>query len=174
MQAFKQGIGRLKGPIETHLARYLFTYRITPHSTTGRSPAELLLGRQPRSRLDLLHPDLAPRVESSQLKQKRSHDSHTKARLFQIGERVYVRNFRGLPIWISGEIVDQLGPLTFRVQFNDGQILKRHIDHVRIRYPMDETASPTTVELPCSPPIQATPVSLLEITLETREPQEVQ
>ena len=32
--------------------------------TTGRSPAELLLGRQPRSRLDLLHPDVSGRVHT--------------------------------------------------------------------------------------------------------------
>ena len=30
---------------------------------TDRSPAELLLGRQPRSRLDLLHPDESGKVQ---------------------------------------------------------------------------------------------------------------
>ena len=58
VQTFKQGIKRIQGgSLETRLSRFLFKYRITPHTTTGRSPAELLLGRQPRSRLDLLHPD---------------------------------------------------------------------------------------------------------------------
>ena len=35
--------------IECHLSRVLFQYRITPHSTTGVSPAELLMGRRIRS-----------------------------------------------------------------------------------------------------------------------------
>ena len=39
------------------LASYLFHYRTTPHSTIGLSPAELLMGRHPRSVLDLVHPD---------------------------------------------------------------------------------------------------------------------
>jgi transposase InsO family protein len=40
----------------------LMFYRLTPQSMTGVSPAELLLGKQPRSRLDLLKPHTAERV----------------------------------------------------------------------------------------------------------------
>ena len=73
VQTFKQGIKRLKeGTVETKLSRFLLKYRLTPHSTTGRSPAELLLGRQPRSRLDLLHPDVSGRVQESQARQQSS------------------------------------------------------------------------------------------------------
>ena len=35
------------GNIEDKLACFLFQYRITPHTTTGHSPAELLMGRRP-------------------------------------------------------------------------------------------------------------------------------
>ena len=45
--------------LETQISRFLFQYRLTPHSTTGATPAELLMGRQPHSRLDLLHPDVS-------------------------------------------------------------------------------------------------------------------
>ena len=40
------------GCLETKLCRFLFQYRITPHTTTGQSPPQLLLGRQLRSHLD--------------------------------------------------------------------------------------------------------------------------
>ena len=50
------------GSIRTRLATTLMAYWLTPQSTTGVSPAELLLGRQPRSRLDLLKPHTAERV----------------------------------------------------------------------------------------------------------------
>ena len=42
--------------IEDKLAHFLFQYRITPHATTGRSPAELLMRRRRRVHLDLLRP----------------------------------------------------------------------------------------------------------------------
>ena len=51
----KQSFKKLKeGTMEQQLSRLLFAYRLTPHSITGRSPAELLLDRQPRPCLDLL------------------------------------------------------------------------------------------------------------------------
>ena len=42
---------------------------------TGISPRELLLGRRPRSRLDLLKSHMVERVERNQLKQKEQHYS---------------------------------------------------------------------------------------------------
>ena len=52
--------------LETYLARFLFHYRLTPQTTTGVAPAELLLGRRPRSHLDLAKPDLHQQIESKQ------------------------------------------------------------------------------------------------------------
>ena len=46
MKTFKEGIKKCGNSesIECRLARMFFQYRITPHSTTGVSPAELLFG----------------------------------------------------------------------------------------------------------------------------------
>ena len=49
--------------IETRVSRFLFHYRLTPHSTTGISPAELLLSRRPRTHL---RPDLARKIRRQQ------------------------------------------------------------------------------------------------------------
>ena len=153
VQTFKQGIKRIQGgSLETRLSRFLFKYRITPHTTTGRSPAELLLGRQPRSRLDLLHPDTGVKVRESQARQSHGHDKHTRARAFQIGDRVYVRNFVGVPTWLEGTILDQIGPVSFQVQLTDGRTRKRHVDHMRIRFPEEILPSePIVVEGPSVP-----------------------
>ena len=62
--------------------QFLHKYRITPHSTTGIAPSELLMGRRLRSRLDLLHPDLPDKVEGKQWKQKLAHDTSHADRKF--------------------------------------------------------------------------------------------
>ena len=70
VQIFKQGMRKVKdGKLSDRMARFLFSYRITPQSSTGISPAELLQGRKLRSRLDLLKPSIATQVEKKQQKQ---------------------------------------------------------------------------------------------------------
>ena len=65
----KQGLKKItQGSIRTRLAKGLKAYRLTPHSTTGMSPAEMLLGRHPKARLDLLKPLTAERIEANQWK----------------------------------------------------------------------------------------------------------
>ena len=81
------------GNIEIKLARFLFNYRITIHSTTGIAPAELMFGRQLRSRFDLLQPDLVSKVSKKQEQQKSIFDTSTKDHNFSLGDYVYVRNF---------------------------------------------------------------------------------
>ena len=65
VQTFKLGVKKMAGEtgtLEAKLARFLFSYRATPQTTTGISPGELLMGRRLRSKLDLLHPDLSEKV----------------------------------------------------------------------------------------------------------------
>ena len=82
-----------EGTVVTKLSRFLLRYRLKPHTTMGRSPPELLWGRQPRPWLDILHPDVSGRVQESQAREQRPHDSHSRARAFQVGDQVYARNF---------------------------------------------------------------------------------
>ena len=95
VQTFKVGLKKLaEGTLADRVSRLLFSYRITPHSKTGRTPAELLFGgRQLRSRLDLLKPDLARKVGKIQEHQKANHDQKTKTPAFEEGEEVFVKNY---------------------------------------------------------------------------------
>ena len=55
VQVVKRGLRKVtKGSLSNRLATVLFTYRLAPQSMTELSPSELLLGRPPRTRLDLL------------------------------------------------------------------------------------------------------------------------
>ena len=80
------------------VTRFLFHYSTTPHATTGQSPAELMLGRQLRTRLDLFKLDICNGVRAHQEQQKRTHDGHSQTREFQTGAQVYIKSFsQGLP-----------------------------------------------------------------------------
>ena len=59
VQIFKHSVAKLtEGTVQTKISTFLFNYRITPKSTTGMSPSELLLGRRLKSALDLMKPNL--------------------------------------------------------------------------------------------------------------------
>ena len=106
--------------LERQLTQFLFCYRLTPHSTTGIVPAELLMGRRPRCRLDLLHPDISHRVRERQQKQKAGHDHHCYQRTLAVGQPVWLRNQGlGLP-WLTGTITRVLSPQRFSVLLDDG------------------------------------------------------
>ena len=101
------------GSLEDRLSKFLFHYRITPHSTTGVTPAELLLGHRPRSVLDLVRPNLAQHVRSQQHRQKMHKDKHSKQTVFNVGNSVYVCTLPSKDDWfleLSHELW-VLGPL---------------------------------------------------------------
>ena len=91
---FKQDLREMsQGTVRERLIAFLFKYRITPHSTTGIPPAELLMGRRLRSRLDLLQPNLTSKIQQSQMTQKQNHDIKKPYRQFVEGDLVYAENF---------------------------------------------------------------------------------
>ena len=101
--------------------------------TTGVSPAELLLGRQPRSRLDLLKPHLADKVEACQKKQQENYDKTARERSFREGDRVYSKHFGQGQKWLPGTIAEITGSVSFLVKLTSGQLVRRHQDHIRHR-----------------------------------------
>lgn len=120
-------------PLETRLSRFLFRYRITPHTTTGVSPAELLMGRRLRSRLDLALPSLPSRVAAQQSKQATARNQHTKPRTFETGNQVYVRDLPTGKDWLPGVVVNTCGPRSVEIRLEDDRIVRRHFDHIRDR-----------------------------------------
>ena len=101
VHVFKNGFKKMKeGTISDRLTRFLFSYRITPHSTTGSSPAELMFGWNLHSRLDEVQPNVSERVEAHQENQKSAHDNHAHNRPLEVGKPVFVRNFWPGQPWI--------------------------------------------------------------------------
>lgn len=132
VRTFKEGMKKYTlGEIETRLARFLFHYRTTPHSTTGRSPAELLMGRCLRSPLDLIQPDAAEKVRQKQDQQKQNYDQHTKDRPVKLGDAVFARNFGCGPRWLPGKVATIQGSSMVLIQLqSDGRTVRRHLDQI--------------------------------------------
>ena len=145
VQTFKRAMKAGEGtvPLSQRLSNFLLTYRSTPHATTNEAPSQLLMGRKIRTRLDLLRPDSAGHVSRKQAQQKADHDKHARSRELYMGQSVMVRNLRPGAPWVPGVIVRKLGPLSYQVQVNSGQLWKRHLDHLRVRsdtkQPVDST-----------------------------------
>ena len=116
--------------VQIKLQRFLLNYRTTPQGTTGIPPSQLLMGRQLRTRLDLVIPDLSKHVQDAQSNQKHYHDQHAKCRSFVAGDRVLVRNYSGSPNWLPGTVKTVLGPVSYQVEFTDGRLCKRHLDQL--------------------------------------------
>ncbi|RUM45434.1 MAG: hypothetical protein DSY80_03315 [Desulfocapsa sp.] len=142
--------------IRQRLDNFLLTYRVTPHSVTGRSPAELFLKRELRTRLSLLKPNLAKKVEFKQLKQKEDHDrSKMTLREFSLHEIVRIRNYLGGGRkWDLGKIIRVLGPQRYLVRIG-GRTRQAHVDQLlKVSQPPDgeyqpeQTVVPQQIEVP--------------------------
>lgn len=79
----------------------------------------LMLGRQIRSRIDLMLPKNEPKPVGD-----------FAVRTFLDGDRVRVRDFLSRDIWKFGKIVEKVGKLRYTVRLDDGRIWERHIDHI--------------------------------------------
>ena len=153
VQSFKQYLYKSGDPSQDSIDKFTFNYRLTPHSTTGLSPAELLLGRRLRSRFDLLWPGqyVETRIPRKQESQRKNYTSAPRNVDFDPGTPVMVQDFSGRAKWLPAEIVTKTGPVSYRCTLENGSNIKRHQDQVTAR-------SPHTPPLPRPPLSPQNPV----------------
>ena len=148
VQTFKAAMRKMateEGDVNQKLSNFLLTYRKTPQSTTQEAPATLLMKRIPRSRIDLIRPNVNQKVQKKQDVQRKYQDKHSKAKEFSIAESVWVRDYRGLDKWTPGMIKERTGPLSYRVQVQQ-EVWKRHAEQLRHR--IDPSVEEKTTEAP--------------------------
>ena len=119
----KQELG--KSSIETLVSRFLFSYRNTPHSRTGLTPAELLMNRKPRTLLTSIKPDFYARSK----KNSAAMAGKGPTRQFAVGDAVLARNYGGGNKWVKGVVSEKVGPVSYKIRINGG-VIRRHIDQV--------------------------------------------
>lgn len=137
VQTVKEGLKKTSGDLEDRLYRFLSRYRITPHATTGQPPATLLMNRHVRTRLDLVKPNQEATVLDKQEKSKLQHDTSAYNRDIFVGDCVQARNFASGPKWLFGTVEEKTGPVSYTVRLEDGRLWRRHVDHIRTRFPVE-------------------------------------
>ena len=141
-----------KCSLRERVNRFLARYRSTPHVTTGVVPCELLCGRKIKTHLDLVHPTVQSSVSQHQCKQKLNYDRTSSEREFGIHDSVYVKNYGKGERWIPGQIVESTGPVSYKVRANDGLLMRRHSDQIRVtcaqEYESDTPLSSDTSDIP--------------------------
>ena len=133
--------------VESAIAKILAAYRNTPHITTSKTPAELLLKRLPRTRLSLIHPCVEHRMQSVAEQTIGEH----QPRVFKERQPVALMDFRpnATTKWRQATVIQQKGPLTYDIEV-DGQFRSAHVDHLK-PWPVNLSNTPDQVAL--DPPI---------------------
>lgn len=142
VQTVKNGLkamGTTSATLRSNLNIFLQHYRKIPHTETGDSPAKLFLGRNIRTRLDLVRPQKTDETVT----EKQQAAFVPSFRSFSPGQQVYVLSGNArMDKWIPGIVQARLGDLHYDVVY-EGKHLKRHIDQMRgfdsTRTPPSET-----------------------------------
>lgn len=136
VQTFKTAIKKIfensVSDVNSSIYRFLLSYRSTPHSVTGKTPAELLFNRKLKTRLSLLKPHISSIKDKEEKHLLSFHELSKNTRNFYPGDLVWVRNFqqRG-DKWIKGTIIKRISLVLYEVQLLDGRLVKKHIDQIR-------------------------------------------
>ena len=88
------------------------------------------MGRNIRTRLDILKPNLRKRVEDKQQDQE-LRSIHSPARKLELGQAVVARNYRAGNKWVPGIITAHSGPLSYEVKVAPNTVWRRHVDQLR-------------------------------------------
>ncbi|XP_055633675.1 uncharacterized protein K02A2.6-like [Toxorhynchites rutilus septentrionalis] len=122
-----KAMGTTTNTLQANINEFLQQYRKAPHAETGESPAKLFLGRNIRTRLDLVRPLDA----STKVSEKQQASFNSSFRSFTPGQRVYCLSGNPrMDKWIPGIIAARLGDLHYDIIY-EGKHLKRHIDQIR-------------------------------------------
>ncbi|UYV69217.1 K02A2.6-like, partial [Cordylochernes scorpioides] len=112
----------------TRLSRSLLSMRIAINSTTQKSPAQLLMNRNLKSLINKFHPE---GVSEGRMRQEDRFIRNWKPhRVVNEGQAVIARGYHG-PRWLPGVVREKTGPVSIKVETDEGAILNRHLDQVR-------------------------------------------
>jgi transposase InsO family protein len=134
VDTFKRAFTKLKEEGETPqdlmVETFLATYRSIPNPTLdGKCPAELFIGRKPRTSIDLLKPPVLPTERNFKMEQQFNRKHGAKPREFDIGATVYARYRKSMP-WTPGTVKERNG-LIYIVDYEEnGESHRCHVNQL--------------------------------------------
>ncbi|XP_048775178.2 uncharacterized protein K02A2.6-like [Ostrea edulis] len=131
VQTFKQAMKCSRsdlGNIKEKLANFLLAYRNIPYCTTNETPAILMMGRELRTKMQLMRPNVESHVKQKQQEMCAQRSAHNRE--FEPGQSVMMRDYRGNNKWIPGTIAQRTGPVSYRVQVDPMTQWRRHADQI--------------------------------------------
>ncbi|KII72464.1 hypothetical protein RF11_07054 [Thelohanellus kitauei] len=111
--------------------------RNTQHSSTHRSPSEILLNRQLRGVIDNLKPSITHSIIESADRQKLYYDRNKNLREFNVN--VWIQNELN-PGFRKGIIKKRTGELSYNVEV-DGKTKRKHADNLKFRFENNQSTN---------------------------------
>lgn len=118
--------------MNSFILKYLFDYRIAKHSATEETPAKLMLGREIKSRFDLIKPYGNEKQQIFNNDRKIDNFKGKMNKEFSVGENVVVRDYRdpNKEAWREAIVERRLGHRTYLCRTQDGTEWRRHNDQI--------------------------------------------
>ena len=158
VQCAKRVVRKISGTLQARVEKFVTQYRLTPNSTTGKSPNELMLNREVRGQLEILiperglqiqnrraeEPQTRARVEDHQRRSEARYNQRATPREFKTGDEVFYRNFGVGDKWKQGVVTKRRGDVMYELRDkgttstsstgeSQSPVVKRHIDQLRKR-----------------------------------------
>ena len=130
VKTFKEGLVKFtEGNIKTRLCRFLYNYRRTVHSSTGKSPSDMMFSRNFRGLIERVQP-------KNRKERELKDDCKFEKSKYIVDDAVFVRNFGAGNTWLEGKIIEVLGVRNYKVQLKNfgNMVWKRHVDQLMPRF----------------------------------------
>uniref|UniRef100_A0A1I8BC51 RNA-directed DNA polymerase n=1 Tax=Meloidogyne hapla TaxID=6305 RepID=A0A1I8BC51_MELHA len=135
VRTFKTSISKVidSNNLQRIILEFLNEYRASPHpSLDGDSPSYLFLGRQIKSKIDILK--FAPKENFKHESGETVDERVTRKRkLFSVGDLVWARNYNTQTKWAAGTVVQEKGEYLYGIEMENGAFKISHIDQLRSR-----------------------------------------
>lgn len=151
VRTFKSRISSSDGSqLKNRLFEFLFTYRNTPHSTTGKSPAQLMFGRQLNCMLSNIRPNKRKSLQYKNVKANIMSSAATPT--FKAGDKVYIKTQLEKK-WQPATVSAQKHRYSYVVTNGLGKPRRIHADHMRPRLSLvpPSPTIPSTSSPPTAP-----------------------
>ena len=144
---FKRSLLKMKGEgVESDVIQeFLMSYRSTPNrQLNGKTPSEVFLGRNMRTRVDVMKPrQWSHENESEKSSMARDFDRRNgaKHREFTANDQVYYidRDGPNHLRWTEATVLARVGFVMYEIQKSNGKTVRAHVNQLRKRHVERET-----------------------------------